>query len=222
MKRNLTIAATTLLVAATMLSAGGKKVVAPVDAPVKPIPPLEDPSPFYLGAGLIWGVFNGICGSEPDCTYEDVTYGAMVRGGYEYNEYFGIEARALKTWWDADDLGGEKLQHIGLFAKPMYPISEDFNIYGLLGYGWTKTDVVAKGTALPEIDEWGFSAGIGIEYDLSDKEDDWEEGMQYDRPFDGHADQEKGWGLFIDYQYLLLKSDVPDLYVVSAGVTYDF
>jgi len=211
-----------LLLLTSLIHAGGKKMIAPAKAPVKPIPALASPSPYYIGAGLVWGAFHGVCGVDPDCTYEDVTYGAMVRGGYEYNQYFGIEARALKTWWEADALGGEKLQHIGIFAKPMYPVSEDFNLYGLLGYGWTKTDVVASGTALEEIDESGFSAGIGIEYDLSDKEDDFDDTLAYDRAFDGQADQEQGWGVFVDYQYLLLKSDVPDLYVISAGLTYDF
>ena len=207
-------------VAMSTMSYGGGKVVAPVEAPVEPIPAMHTPTPVYIGLGLVWGRYHG-CETSPGCTYEDVTYGAMVRAGYEWNQYIGIEARALATFWGADDLGGQKLRHIGLFAKPMYPLGEDFNVYALLGYGWTKTTTGGNGN-LPTVDESGFSAGIGLEYDLSDKDDDREEDTMYDRGFDGQADQENGWGLFVDYQRLLIKSDVPDMDVISAGVTYDF
>jgi len=33
---------------------------------------------------------------------------------------------------------------------------------------------------------------------------------------------ENGWGLFLDYQRLVIDSEAPDMDVVSAGVTYDF
>jgi OOP family OmpA-OmpF porin len=167
------------------------------------------------------GKYAGDCGSS-DCPYEDVTYGALLRAGYEWNQYFGVEARLLSTFWGADPLGGEKLQHIGIFAKPMYPIGDDFNIYGLLGYGWTKTRTELSGSLLPTVNQGGFSAGLGLEYDLSSQSDDLDEDVNYDRIFDGQADQEKSWGLFVDYQRLLIDSNVPDLDVVSAGVTYDF
>ncbi len=32
----------------------------------------------------------------------------------------------------------------------------------------------------------------------------------------------KVWGIFVDYQRLLIKSDVPDMDVISLGVTYHF
>ena len=135
----------------------------------------------------------------------------MVRGGYEWNQYIGVEARAMRTFWGDDALGGERLQHIGIFAKPSYPVSEDFNVYGLLGYGWTKTFTNDPKGNLPSIDEKGFSWGIGLEFDLSDKDDDFDKDTYYDRAFDGQSDQEKGWGLFIDYQRLIVNSNLPDL-----------
>jgi len=207
-------------IAAVLLSslyAGGGKNIAPVAAVISPIA-TEDPSPWYIGAGLVLGKWYR---KTDSCEYEDVTYGLMVRGGYEWNQYIGIEARALGTFWGADPLGGEKLQHVGIFAKPSYPLGEDFNIYGLAGYGWTKSTTGGNGN-LPEIDEKGFSWGVGLEYDLSDKDDDFDDNTNYDRLFDGQADQEKGWGLFVDYQRLLVKSGMPDMDVISVGVTYDF
>lgn len=219
MKKVIFSSLVTIAFFSTTLYAGGKGA-APVESAVEPIPVAIEPSPVYIGAGLIWGIYNW-CRTTPECEYEDATYGAMLRGGYEWNQYFGIEARVLGTFWKADPLGGQKLRHYGLFAKPMYPIGEDFNLYGLLGYGWTQTKTGGNGN-LDEVDDHGFSAGIGLEYDLSDRDDDREENVLYEREFDGQADQERGWGLFVDYQRLLIKSDTPDMDVVSGGVTYDF
>lgn len=207
--------------AAVLLSslyAGGGKNLSPAAAVIAPIA-TEDPNPWYIGVGLIAGKYYDDC--DTSCVYEDVTYGLMVRGGYEWNQYIGVEARAMGTFWGADPLGGEKLQHVGIFAKPAYPLGEDFDVYGLLGYGWTKTTTGGNGN-LATIDDHGFSYGIGLEFDLSDKDDDFEEDTYYEREFDGQADQEKGWGLFVDYQRLLVKSGIPDMDVISVGITYDF
>jgi OOP family OmpA-OmpF porin len=198
--------------------AGGKGV----SAAASPVIPIEtiDPSPWYLGAGIVWAKLSG-CDLQPGCNYEDTTYGAMVRGGYEYNEYVGIEARYIRTFLDEGPEGGTPLAHAGIFLKPQYPVSERVNLYGLLGYGYTEN--LGNGARLDYFDsDWGFSAGAGIEYDLSDREGDRIENGNYDRPFDGYADQGKGWSLFLDYQRLLIKSDVPDMDAVSLGLRYDF
>ena len=199
----------------TCTHAGGKSV-APVEAEVLPVP--EDISSWYLGLGIVAAKFHAC---KNDCSYEDQTYGVMLRGGYEFNEYFGVEARGIRTFLDKGPFGGVPLQHIGLYAKPQYPLSESFNFYGLLGYGYTEN--LGNGNRLKYFDnDHGFSAGLGLEYDLSDKEGDFEHNANYDRDFDGYADQGEGWSLFVDYQRLLIKSDVPDMDVVSAGLRYDF
>jgi OOP family OmpA-OmpF porin len=215
------------LLAASMLSAGGK-YIAPVAAPVVPIETM-DPTPWYIGGGLAWAKLSeDSCFNEPGCSYEDATWGMMVRGGYEVNQYFGIEARWLRTFWDEGPFGGTPLQHVGIFAKPQVPVSERANVYGLLGYGYTEN--LGSGGRLNYFDsDDGFSAGIGFEYDLSDRDSDYDAlktennpNPQLDREFDGHGDQEHGWSLFVDYQRLLIKSNIPDLDAVSFGVRYDF
>ena len=176
---------------------GGKGVV-PAVAPVVPIETI-DPSPWYLGAGLVWAKLSDC--KLVDCSYEDVTYGAMLRGGYEFNEYFGFEARGIRTFLDEGPFGGAPLQHVGLYVKPQYPINERINAYALLGYGYTEN--LGNGARLDYFDsDSGFSVGLGLEYDLSD--------------------QGRGWSLFLDYQRLLIKSDVPDLDAISFGLRYDF
>jgi len=194
---------------------------------VAPVAPVENYSAWYAGVGLILGT---VTLSKTDCRYEDQTWGIMGRVGYDFNQYFGIEGRAMRTLWGKGANGGERFEHYGLYLKPMLPLGERFNAYGLLGYGYTSTINTGGNGNLPEVDDWGFSWGLGLEYDLSKKADDFVEHASYDREFDGQADQERGWGLFVDYQQLWLKHKFvhnklekkADLGVISVGVTYDF
>ena len=218
MRKSILILSFMVATLSTTLCAGGKGV-APAVVPVVPIETI-DPSPWYLGAGIVWAKLSG-CNLQPDCTYEDVTYGAMVRGGYDYNQYLGLEARYIRTFLDEGPYGGTPLAHIGLYLKPQYPVAERVNVYALLGYGYTEN--LGNGARLDYFDsDSGFSAGVGLEYDLSDREGDREENANYDRAFDGYADQGRGWSLFLDYQRLLIKSDIPDMDAISLGLRYDF
>ena len=210
MKKKIFFSAIALCIS-TVTYAGGD--IIPVMVPVEPAPVKQLATPVYIGVGFVTGRYFSD-------NYEDVTYGVMMRVGYEFNQYIGLEARYITTFWDTGSLYGQELEHFGLFFKPMLPFNENFNLYGLLGYGWTQTNT--SGALNKAIDDNGFSAGVGLEYDLSDKRDDYDRNIYYPEGFDGQGDQEKGWGLFVDYQRLLIDSDIPDLDVVSAGVTYDF
>ena len=206
MKKQIVLSMAALAVMATSSYAGGD--LTPIVTPVEPEPVYvdEERMPVYIGGGFVWGKYSGECGKN--CAYEDVTYGGMLRGGYDFNEYIGIEARFIKTFLEEDPEGGQTLQHVGLYAKPMIPMGEMFEMYGLLGYGWTQTSTGGNGN-LTEYDDSGFSAGIGMEVKLSSRDEDDES-------------YENGWGLFLDYQRLVIDSEAPDMDVVSAGVTYDF
>ena len=207
MKNKLLFSAMVLTLSSTLIQAGGDII------PVEPVAVKQLATPIYMGVGFTIGRYFSD-------NYEDVTYGMMTRVGYEFNQYVGIEARYIGTFLEEGQLYGQELEHFGLFFKPMLPFNENFNLYGLLGYGWTQTNT--SGALNKAIDDNGFSAGVGLEYDLSDKRDDYDRNIYYPEGFDGQGDQEKGWGLFVDYQRLLIDSDIPDLDVVSAGVTYDF
>jgi hypothetical protein len=96
----------------------------------------------------------------------------------------------------------------------MIAIDKKTNVYGLLGLGRTK--VIGD---VPNVSVESFAFGGGVELDLS--KDIPKEG-RYSRDFDGNGDQEKGLGLFLDYERLIVEKDVPNIDTVSAGVTYDF
>ena len=213
--KKIIISLVTISALASQTYAGGKNVIAAV-APVAVIPTAIDPTPFYIGLGLLWAGMSRDCA----CTggkVEETTYGGIIRAGYEYNQYIGIEVRALHSSIDKDIA---TTTHYGLFLKPSYPVSENINVYGLLGYGKTKLDCVVDRLSY---DENGFSWGVGMEYDFSNRESDREEGT-YDRAFDGQADQERGWGVWIDYQNLLNDSGISNFNsnVITVGITYDF
>jgi len=184
----------------------GDKYTTFAESPIIAVP-IDKASSWYLGIGIVRAKLRG-CGLVK-CSYEDVTYGAMIRGGYEFNEYFGVEARGIRTFLDKGPFGGTPLQHVGIFAKPQYPVAEQVNAYGLLGYGYTEN--LGNGARLNYFDnDHGFSAGIGLEYDLSD------------RALNSYTNQGKNWSLFVDYQRLLIKSGVADMDVTSLGIKYDF
>jgi len=179
----------------------------PPAAPIVPPQPKIAPNGFYAGLGITGVNYESNCKCK-NVDKKDVNYGGTVRVGYDFNEYIGVEARGTKTKGDAD------VEHAGVFIKPMIPVTNSANVYGLVGVAKTKV----KGN-LPKVDSDGLAMGAGIEIDLSS---DTPKDGRYSRPFDGKGDQEEGVGLFVDYERMIVKDNAPDLDVVTAGVTYDF
>jgi OOP family OmpA-OmpF porin len=186
----------------------------PTVAPIPPAPPKQvSANGFYAGLGITGSRYQGgcKCNKKRKIKYKDTTYGVMGRVGYDFNQYIGVEARASKTDWGSDE---SKVEHVGVYLKPMMPIGNSANAYALVGVGKTKV----KGS-LPNVDSDGLAVGAGVEVDLST--DIPREG-RYSRNFDGHGDQETGLGVFVDYERMVAKRDAPIVDAVSAGVTYDF
>ena len=229
MRSNIKIISIALLAAIlTNINAGDFKAVVPAQTEVKPIVvPTINPMPLYIGLGAIAASLN----RDPrPCTpngpdLDDHRYGIVTRIGWDFNNYVGIEGRYLKTF--GSDVFSET-EHYGLFLKPLYHISDQSNVYALLGYGKTKVkyDNGVKDYNSDKtycfVDENQFSYGIGFEYDFgSDKPN---KDYIYDRGFDGQGDQEQDWGLWVDFQHLLNNAAVThtDVNVITAGITYDF
>jgi len=166
---------------------------------------------FYAGLGIVGTRYKTSCNSRCTKSGTDKTIGILGRAGYDFNEYIGLEARAIRT--SMKDNGGT-VKHAGIFIKPMLPVGDKTNIYGLVGLAKTTTQ-----GKLQRTDAETLALGAGIEVDLS--KDSPKDG-RYNREFDGKGDQEKGLGLFVDYEKMVVKSGAPALDALSAGLTYDF
>jgi len=195
------------------VNAGGK-AVSPAITAVEPIPVKQSPVPVYLGLGLIAAGVSRDCPCDSD-RLKDMTYGVLFRAGWDFNQYFGIEARYMRASLEKDF---STTTHYGLFLKPQYPMTKQSNVYGLLGYGHTEIEGCAYANRKLVVN--GISYGAGLEYDLGDDEDKGE----YDRDFDGQGDQEKGWGIFADFQHILGSEGIynTNSNVGAIGMTYDF
>jgi len=185
--------------------------------PLPPPLPVKDiqTNGLYAGIGISSARFKTKCQNVGTtvCSRSgsDKATGLMARVGYDVNKYVGVEARGIRTNWKAN---GGKVKHVGVFVKPMVPVGDSANVYGLVGVAKTTT----QGN-LQRVSSKNFAWGAGVEYDVSG--DQAKEG-RYSREFDGHGDQEKGLGVFADYERLIQKSGSPDLDTVNVGVTYDF
>ncbi len=177
----------------------------PAPIPAKPSKPkIVPPIGLYLGAGLTYA-YNK-CQCAPLTTSDGIkiptskshTYGYNLRGGYEYNQYIGLEARYIATPWGDDN---KELKHFGIYLKPSYNLIDNLDIYGLLGYGKTKCDY-------QNINENGFAWGVGAEYLFGKRE----------------AGKKKGWGVYAEYTRPLKKNDANNITtnVGNIGVAYHY
>ncbi|SFV65398.1 hypothetical protein MNB_SV-14-1279 [hydrothermal vent metagenome] len=166
---------------------------------------------FYAGLGIVATRYKTSCNSRCVNSGTDKTLGVLGRVGYDFNQYIGLEARGIKTSMKND---GGTVKHAGVFIKPMLPVGDKTNIYGLVGLAKTTTQ-----GKLQRTDAETLALGAGVEVDLS--KDSPKEG-RYNREFDGKGDQERGLGLFVDYEKMVVKSGAPTLDALSAGLTYDF
>ena len=145
----------------------------PVPAPApKPIPtpipkPIPTPEPisssnamgYYIAGGLTdiavrqQGTVN-LFSSE---LTQDRQIGLTGRLGYDFMDYLGAELRG--TYGISKD-SSDKFSQFGAYLKPNYNVTDEINLYGLLGASKTDTGIAS---------DTGFSYGAGLDYGISDK-----------------------------------------------------
>ena len=147
--------------------------VTPVPAPVvvkapppPPPPPAPAPAPvvvtplgLYVAGGLTNVAVNkadraNLFGDEVG---QDRQIGFTGKLGYDFMDYLGAELRG--TYGVAKD-NGTKFKQIGAYLKPNYDLTDELNLYGLLGA--SKTNGAGTGT------NTGFSYGAGLDYGITD------------------------------------------------------
>ena len=85
--------------------------------------------------------------------------------GYNLNKYLAVEGRYSTTFTDEDLV---EMDSLSLFVKPQYPLSEDFFVYGLLGYGSVKMDGVSVAKGRVDVDDSDFQWGLGASYAIGE------------------------------------------------------
>ncbi len=165
--KNIVLSVVAALAMSSFAVAGGN--IAPVEVAETPIIIEEDNGAFYLGLG--YGVFNEEV--EVDSVSYDEAFDmgtVMFQVGYKFNDYIAVEGR---YWLGIDDLEGDNdtltgdFSSWGIYVKPMYPVTEAFDVYALLGYASTTLDF-DDNQKLLYLDTDSFSWGIGAEYTFTE------------------------------------------------------
>ena len=185
--KKIVLSTVAVMAMSTFAIAGGD--IAPIDEPVVSVvaEPIVTDSGAYFGLGygiLAVEVRDSVIADDDIYDEVDLDWGTvMVQAGYKFNSYVAVEAR----YWNAvsdgdltltrhtkhkettftdddvtDDLGAAVW---GIYVKPMYPVTDSFDVYALLGYANTDTD------SYLDHDQWDdgqFSWGVGVAFSFTD------------------------------------------------------
>ena len=180
--KNIVLSAVAVLAMSSFAVAGGD--IAPVEEPmVEVVEPVITDGGFYLG--LAYGVMNAsidetefLAGGDITRPFIDEDFSSiMLQAGYKINSYVAIEGR---YWFGLDSDAGlytgdnnipadVNIDAWGIYVKPMYPVTDAFDIYALLGYAAADLNVdLANGADFESDTIDGFSWGIGAQYSIND------------------------------------------------------
>ena len=163
--KNIVLSAVAVLAMSSFAVAGGD--IAPVEPVVEDVVVPSD-SGFYLGLGYSY-MMSDIAFRSAGVTYDlgNDYNDVMVQAGYKINSYVAIEGRYWKSVSDESfniaGLGGNwdgDAEAYGIYVKPMYPVTDDVDVYALLGYGYSSIDMGGG----VDFENDGFSWGIGASY----------------------------------------------------------
>jgi opacity protein-like surface antigen len=225
-----------LLISSFVLAGGD---IATVEPEVVVPAPVVDDSGFYLGLAYSAARYKGDFYADffdAEDYYEvfgkyDVDFNAiMAQAGYKFNKYIALEGRYWHSLGSPEASvsvdyyvngrdgvnisgsgGDHEMKAWGVYIKPMYPVTEQFDVYALLGYGNVEISEDYYGELLDEND---FQWGIGASYEFTEN-----------------------LSIFVDYVRLLdeggsssvvLGSDIltytwdDTVYTVNVGLTYKF
>ncbi|HIP28672.1 MAG TPA: porin family protein [Sulfurovum sp.] len=180
--KKLTLSLATILATSTLTFAGGD--ISPVE-PIIDTPIVIEEEEIISDSGVYLGVAYSLLRSDSsfiDSIDNNHKLGAdyssiMFQGGYKFNEYIAVEGRYwLGLTDEAFELENQFFSRFesdalawGIYAKPMYPVTEELDVYALLGYGSAAANGIAlKDGSVHDVDVDGFSWGLGVAYSFTE------------------------------------------------------
>jgi len=167
--KKLTLSLAAIFAMGTFAVAGGD--ISPVE-PVVEEPVVAPIGQFYVGLG--YGYFDQTMDdiNHRGLNIEAETDNILFQAGYQFNEYIAIEGRYWlgvgDATWSISNLPGiddsGDYSSWGIYVKPMYPVTDSFNVYALLGYASTSLDADGRRDFYWDTDDfsWGLGAELGV------------------------------------------------------------
>ena len=196
--KKLTLSIAAIAAMGTFAVAGGD--IAPVEPVVETpvVAPVADRG-FYIGAAY------GVMGIDLADTFDTSHDAFMFQAGYKINPYVAVEGRywsgSSDDYTDSGTTYSAEVDAWGIYVKPMYPVTDAFDVYALLGYGDTDPSS-NQDSSWPTYDTDGFQWGLGASYDIN-----------------------RNFAVFVDYTYLYDDTQDGDDMTIDSwnfGVTYKF
>ena len=229
--KNIVLSAVAVLAMSSFAVAGGD--IAPIEEPiVEEVVVVEN-----LDAGFYLGLGYGLLNAEITDTYKagnatltdtlvDDDFGEiMLQAGYKFNAYVAVEGRYWAGVNDGSFLNpndvirdaeyGMSVDSWGIYVKPMYPVTEAFDVYALLGYASTTADIDQGNWDYVTDDVDGFSWGLGVAYSFNNNVSIF---ADYVNLYDDTSDYD------VDVVNGVLVSGETDRTIdtINVGVTYQF
>jgi len=169
----------------------------------------EEPSPSLGLDGLYVGLAATAMAARSDRqvyllkerTHQDRQLGLTAIIGYNFMNYLGAELRAALAITE-EEKGQDKLKEYGIYLKPQYPVLDNLNVYGLLGYSSVNMSDPATNTNAKDNPfrgrNQGFSFGGGIDYGVTENISVFTDYVNYLRDFDG---SNSTWGANLGIRY---------------------
>jgi len=176
------------------------EVPAPAPAPAPVVTPPAAPTPAPAAAPLGLYLAGGLTALAARETHEDWgnvfskevnqdrQLGFTGRLGYDFMDYLGAELRGTYGFSKVAS-NFKKFTQVGAYLKPNYDITDNINLYGLLGASKTNTAGLETNT--------GFSYGAGLDYGITDKVSVFTDFVNYMKK----KDVPNAWGLTIGAGY---------------------
>ncbi len=158
------------------------------------------PGAFYLGAAIsaMATRLDDRANIMSDEKHQDRQTGITLVAGYDFMDYLGAELRAAMSV-DGANRNNDDMQQFGLYLKPQYPVLDNMNVYGLLGYSminmsddWDGVNDIYDG------DNDGFSFGLGLDYGVTENISVFTDYVNYLRNYGATNSQ---WGANLGLKY---------------------